>query len=209
MADIRVGTPGVSGPASGALRPSDPTYPQNVSPPEVSLGWYGPLMPPSGLTFSDNGYNGDILYAVPFITQIGGAVSNLGFYNTSAAQTGRNIRTGIYTESAGLPSTLVAEASVTTLTAAAATRTPTISATLSPNTKYFFAMVADGTASIRAASGNAVFFGTAFGNYAHAAGVSPAAGALTRSFTYAALPASWGTPTSIDTNVPIISWKKT
>jgi hypothetical protein len=184
-------------------------YPQNVNPAEISLGFYGPLMPQSGLTYSDNGYNGDFLYAVPFITVIGGAVSNLAFWNTSAGQTGRNIRTGIYNESAGLPTTLVAEASVTTLTAAAASRTPTISATLSPNTKYFFAMVADGTASIRAASGNSTSYQTSFGNIAHAAGVSPAGGALTRSFTYAALPASWGSPTSIDSNVPIISWKKT
>jgi hypothetical protein len=216
MPDIRVGTPGVSGPASGALRPSDAlVYPQNVSPAEVSGGYYGPLLAQAGLSLTTDNQGADVLMAIPFITQVGGAVTSLALRNTSAAESGTLIRTGIYTDNAGSPSTLVAEASVTTLTAAAAIREPTISATLTPNTRYWFAIVSNGNATLRAfnattGSNFSAVAMTSFGNYTFRNGLDmSASGALTRTFAYGALPASWGTATGASSNFPIISWKKT
>lgn len=189
-------------------------YPNNVVPAESSGGFYGPLVGPS-LLFGTVAPGADVLVAIPFITIIGGAVTSLAFFNTSAAENGTGIRTGIYTDNVGLPNSLVAEASVTTLTAAAALREPTITATLDPNTKYWFAYVSNNTATLKSynsttAVNYAYVHGTAFGNFAFRNGLNPSAGSvLSRSFSYAALPSTWGTPTAANQDTAIISWKKT
>jgi hypothetical protein len=194
-------------------------FPFNTSQIEVSGGYYGSWAADNLNSNFDavTSWAANTLFAWPFITREGGAVSNLAFINTSAAENARNIRLGIYSDSTapGLPNSLVAEASVTTLTAAIAARTPTFSGTLLPNTVYWMAMLSDNTVTIPGAFGMATYANTRIGRVWIRNALDPTAMAngpsacVNRALAYAALPATWGTPSTMTAKTPIIEWKKT
>jgi hypothetical protein len=196
-----------------ALRLFPRPYPQNVLPAEVSGGYYECITSPGNALNPSGSYATSQLFAIPFITREGGPVSSLAFYNSSAGETGAVMRLGIYNDNGGSPSTLVAAASDITLTAAAALREGSISATLTPNTKYWigFATSATITAYGYTMTNFAPQFQNAFGNYAFRSGVPPNTGSmLQRSFVYGSLPASWGTVAQVVTSAQlVVCWKKT
>lgn len=137
----------------------------------------------SSLTTSSNN-----LYAVPIFIHTAQTFSAIGVYVTTAVAS--KIRMGIYTNISGLPGNLVLDAGEVTVTLALAQQYDlSISQTLNSGW-YWLALVANGINVITALSANNLV-GSMLG-YPDANTEAPR---ISKSFTYGALPASFGAVT--------------
>lgn len=129
----------------------------------------------------------DTLYGVPFVPPADMAINQLAVNITSAAAAGKLLRIGIYdANDRGLPGTLLA-ASGAIAADATGVKTATVAVNLRAGKLYFFACVSDDTPTVTSNTGGVSPFGV------DAATDSGGGASVTRSFTYAALPAAWGT----------------
>lgn len=141
----------------------------------------------------------DTLYGVPFVLDETNTVDRIALNITGAAAAGKLLRIGLYSS---IPGTYFPDALIVDSGALAADGTgikiATISQSLVANTLYFLAAVTDGTPTVTAMSNSTLIFG-------HTDAADSGGRAMTtRAFTYAALPASWGTPAGYDGTVPHI-----
>lgn len=121
------------------------------------------------------------LYAVPFYVPRTVTYTSITIEVTTLAS-GKSIRMGIYTDSSGVPNTLVLDAGTISTTTTGA-KTITISQSLSAGW-YWLAGVGDGTPGVRAASQT-----TALGSMGFTSGTDTTYHVgFSVAFTYAALP---------------------
>lgn len=140
-------------------------------------------------------------YAAPFFTPVNFTADRITLNVTVAGAAGKLLRLGIYTATpAGLPDALLVDSGALAAdTAAPFIASATISQALIAGQLYFLAVVTDGTPTVTTSQ-------PVVGPY----GATDAADTgfrlgMTRAFSYAALPASWGTPTFYTTLVPHVA----
>lgn len=117
--------------------------------------------PASGLWWSTPGYadtvavaGGGRMFAVPWVCPRAMTITRLGAEPATAGPSGAVMRLGIYTDNNGLPGSLVLDAG--TINATSTTyQEITISQALAANTRYWFAMAAQGASgwNVRASRG--------------------------------------------------------
>lgn len=144
----------------------------------------------------------DNLYGVPFDPPVTLTADRIALNVTVAAAAGKLLRLGIYSATpAGLPDALLADSG----DLAADTAAPfiaisgTISVPLVAGQRYYLAYACNGTPTVTAIAATLDLFGNTAANdvttRTHCA----------RAFTFAALPAAWGTPTNFSSaSVPNI-----
>lgn len=121
------------------------------------------------------------LYAVPFYVPVAVTYTSITIEVTTLAG-GKSLRLGIYTDSTGVPNTLVVDAG-TVSAATTGAKTITISQALSAGW-YWLAMVGDGTPGVRALSQS-----SALGSMGFTSGTDTTYHVgFSVAFTYAALP---------------------
>lgn len=121
-------------------------FPGGATPLPYISGQFYMLPMPKPVTQSSGTLTANVLFAVPFLCRITRTFDRIGMYNTSAAETGRNARLGIYNVTSptnGYPGSLLLDAGVVTTTAAAAQLNATISQQLTANTWYWLAALPD------------------------------------------------------------------
>jgi hypothetical protein len=128
------------------------------------------------------------LYGVPFVPPADMAVDRVAANITSAASAGKLIRIGLYDADpvSGAPRNLLA-ASGALAADATGLITATIDQKLRSDKLYWLACVSDGTPTLTSTTGARSALGVTDASDA-GGGAS-----VTRTFTYAALPATWGT----------------
>ncbi len=163
----------------GPSAPSHPGYAANL--------YYPSIFPQYNITGS--AVTADILYLTPFLVGVTATFTRIGLEVTSLASGAA--RLGIYNFTGGLPGPLVLDAG-TINTGSAAVLEVTISQKLAPGW-YFLAVVFNATPSVRFGAAPTTFmpmagwgFNVAPGNLGEF---------INKTFTYAALPNPFGTPT--------------
>jgi hypothetical protein len=130
----------------------------------------------------------DTLYGVPFSPPVDMAADRIALNITSAAAGGKLIRIGLYSANpvTSKPDALLA-ASGAIAADATGLKTATIDYKLKAGKLYWLACVTDGTPTVTSTTGARGIFGV------DDAADSGGGASVTRTFTYAALPAAWGT----------------
>jgi hypothetical protein len=145
----------------------------------------------AGTSVSAVALTADTLYAIPFLVNKTNTFDRISIDVTAAAAAGKKARLGIYQSNTAtqLPGTLLLDAGEVAVDAIATVEI-TISQALSAGL-YYLAVVSDGTPTLQAnaAASATAYLGAATPN------ACAQASRLTRSHTYAALPATYGTPT--------------
>lgn len=160
--------------------------------------YYPPtLKPVTDYSNQASGLSADKLVYVPFVPRVAHTFTKLAFYNSSAAETGRKFRLGIYASASGRPTTLVVDGGETTIGAAAAFNEVTISQLLSPGALYFLAEVANTAISGPATNNAGLFTGVIDLGASQVTSTFPVGVGWSENFSYAALPANSGTLISL------------
>lgn len=144
----------------------------------------------------------DRLYGLPFLCRYPTVFTRIGIEVTSGAAGAA--RLGIYKMVDGLPTDLVIDAG-TVDTASPAVLEATISQFI-PVGPIFLACVFNATPTLRTSAANASFTQSMIGGGSPDSGTGE--GAIYKSFTYAALPATFGTPSYANTSVPAMWLRK-
>lgn len=148
----------------------------------------------SGDTRFNFTFSADTMYAIPLYIPASFAADQVGI-NVQTAAGGTNVRIGLYESSNGRPGALAADFGVVS---SATTGAKTISISQTFDGGFYFAVfLSDGGPGISAATGNSIT--TPFLHFATVGFTGQHVMRFTRSFTYAALPASFGSATA-DTN---------
>jgi len=138
------------------------------------------------------------LYAQLFAVPVAMTADRIAINVTGAGAAATGVRLGVYSALAnGQPDALLVDSGAL-LVDTTGTKTATISQVFVPGVQYWLALVSDGTPTFAAT----VVVGGPLGS----TDPSTASSTVTcvRAFTYAALPAAWGTPTSYGGTVPHI-----
>lgn len=198
-ANVRVTAQSIADLASAAA-----AVPSDFQPAIVTGNYYYPKY----MAFSTSvAYLGNVLSAVPIWFSHTETWTRIGM-NVLTADAGKSVRFGLYANGTdNLPGALVADLGTISLTATGYIEL-TISQSLTANTVYWIAAVADTDGTLPtaevdlwyfAASGGTTLFSTYGGILGYPQPLDPSAASLitvpvVRAFTYAAMPDPWGTP---------------
>jgi hypothetical protein len=143
----------------------------------------------------------DLLYGVPFFVHSPLTADQIALNITTAAAGGKLIRLGLYgATAAGQPGALIVASGALAADPGAVPDpvAATIAAALVPGRLYYLALVTDGTPTVTAVAGTMNQFGQT------TAADANSRSCVQRTFTYAALPDPWGTPSANPASVPNI-----
>lgn len=127
------------------------SVPQTVYLPEwkqsndYATGVFYSRVPPGGVISHGTAIANGVMGLIPFIPRFTHTFQTIGFYNSSAAQTGRKFRMGIYASANGQPTGApLVDGGETTLGAAAGYSEKTVSLQLLRGVMYYLALNTDG-----------------------------------------------------------------
>jgi len=154
------------------------------------------------------------VWYVPFYCREAHTFTGISLYQSNAAPTG-NARLGVYSNSAGLPSTLVIDAGAVAFPGSTGIRTAATSIALSARTAYWLAMVADAALTMHVMTSTADSLPSVTRSMVNLGAFSPSyvaingsGGACYAAFTYGALPSTPTAPTADSSNNPPLIFLK-
>lgn len=144
----------------------------------------------------------DTLYAIPFYVS-GPMTTATITLNVTATGTATNVHLGVYDAdpATGLPRTLLADSGAQAVDTIGL-KEPALVQALTPGVLYWLALVANGAVTVTSLNPYPGPLGLSA-----ATAVVPAAATIYRGFTYAALPATWGTLLGYAGTMPFVTVK--
>ena len=133
---------------------------------------------------------GGILYAIPFVSPLGGPISKMSIFVT-AAGTATKCRLGVYGVDSGAPGALLLDAGDVTLSGTGVQQKLGLNFLLSPNALYFLALGCDKDVTLEAGGATGNLSGMLGGLAAYD---KPNVN-ISVAWTYGSLPPAFGTPT--------------